>query len=674
MYNVTFINSTNWGNSGTGVISITNITSKPITDWKIVLKLENIDIQTLWNFNVVKNDSYFTITGKEYNKTIKAQETILSGFLYKGNTAFLVSSDDVNVKLINNVPLNLKSNNPPVVTPPVVTPPVVTPPVVTPPVVTPPVVTPPVVTPPVVNPPVVTPPVSSGFKYEVEIKSTENWGTGGNGSITIKNISNTVLNPWNFNITLENMNIKEIWNLDFSKINTTDLKISGKEWNKSLAIGATITSGFSYDGPKKYNVLTKDPNVKLILPAEEVIVPVAGPKTKKKIMGYLAQWDIYGRNYQIKDIPGDKLTHIMYAFCLPNPNQEDYDLLKKNYPFPPLPYYAPPKLAEGAFAIHDEYAFETQVSEFASLKKKYPHLKICVSMGGWSLSWNMSKIMKDKILRNIFITTSIDAIIKYDFDGFDLDWEFPGRQGVGYNYVDEVNDRINLEIFFKELRTELKRRIPNKYIEVSVATGCNPIVLEQYKNCAEYLDYMNLMSYDYYGSWGDGGHNSPLYDNPLQKATDNKFNAHDSVQIILKYFPPEKVALGIPFYGRGWSKLEKDPAKPNAPIIFGLNKGGPGVTKSVNTGGEPGLTCWKDLRDWVNKSPNIEVFDDVSKTNYCNNPSTGETWTYDNPKSVAIKSKYVNQYKLAGVMIWQLSDDVRDGRESLLDAVVNNLE
>jgi chitinase len=452
------------------------------------------------------------------------------------------------------------------------------------------------------------------------------------------------------------------------------MKFQGKDWNKSLNVGASISSGFSYDGPKKYTVSTKDTNVKLILPVEEVVTPVAGPKIKKKIIGYLAQWDIYGRNYHIKDIPGNKLTHIMYAFCLPNPSQEDYDLLKKNYPFPPLPYYAPPKLAEGAFAIHDEYAFNTQVEEFDALKKKYPHLKICISMGGWSLSWNMSKVMKDAVLRKRFITTSVDAIIKYNFDGFDLDWEYPGKQGVGYNSVDEINDKKNIELFFKELRTELNTRIPNKYIEISVATGCNPIVLEQYKDCSPLLDYINLMSYDYYGSWGDGGHNSALFDNPLQKATESKFNAHDSVQIMLKYFPAEKIGLGIPFYGRGWSKLEKDPSKPNAPIIFGLNKGSPGVTKSVNTGGEPGLTCWKDLRDWVNKSPNVETFDDISKTNYCTNPSTGETWSYDNPKSVSIKCKYVNENKLAGVMIWQLSDDVRDGRDSLLDTVVNNLE
>jgi chitinase len=279
--------------------------------------------------------------------------------------------------------------------------------------------------------------------------------------------------------------------------------------------------------------------------------------------------------------------------------------------------------------------------------------------------------MANANLRTTFVKTSVDALLKYNFDGFDLDWEYPGKQGAGYNIVDEVNDKKNLEIFLQEIRKEMDSRSPNKHLELSIATGANKLVLEQYKDCAKYLDYFNLMTYDFYGSWGDGGHLSGLYPNPLQEGAINGFDCDTAVKTTLKYFPKEKICLGVPFYARGWTSLRSE--KKNVPVIFGKSVGAPGVSYSTGKGGEPGLTCWKDLRDVVKNGKLVEVFDDVSKVPYAFNQTTGETWSYDNPKSMALKVKYVKDNDLAGVMIWQLSDDVRDGKDSLLDVIVNSL-
>jgi chitinase len=304
-----------------------------------------------------------------------------------------------------------------------------------------------------------------------------------------------------------------------------------------------------------------------------------------------------------------------------------------------------------------------------ALKQKYPHLKICISLGGWTLSWTMSKVMSTPSLRTQFIKSSVDAIIKYGFDGFDLDWEYPGKQGAGYNVVDEVNDKVNVATFFKELQKELQTRIPNKHIELSVASGANKKVIEQYKESIQYLDYFNLMTYDFYGSWGNGGHLSGLYQNPAQGNPEDGFNIDAAVTTSLTICPKEKLCIGVPFYARGWQSLQKDPNNPDAPIIFGVSTQGPGVTKSQNAGGEPGLTCWKDLRDFIGKNNNIEYFDEVAKVPYVHNSITGETWSYDNPKSIQYKMQYLKEKDLAGLIIWQLSDDVRDSKNSLLDAI-----
>ena len=542
--------------------------------------------------------------------------------------------------------------------------------------------------------------------YSVSIKSTESWGQSGNGLLSITNTSAKPIPAWTFKVALKNAVITACWDVDFLASGST-YTFKGKDWNKDLAPGQTLTSGFAYNGTATFTASTTDVNVKLVkatpvvpptpTPAPKPVVPTPVPQPtpvpptpqptpspvvpvtpstsplKKKVITYFCEWDLYQRAFQVADIPGDKLTHVMYAFSLPNPSQADVDILKANYPFPPLPYTAPPALAEASLAIHDAYAWSVQVPQFAQLKAKYPHLKIGLSVGGWTLSWTMSKVMADPVLRKTFITTSVDCIVKNGFDTFDLDWEYPGIQGQSYNIVDKVNDAKNLVTFLKELRVEINKRSPSKYIEISIAAGANPAVLEQYKELGPLLDSINLMTYDFYGSWGDCGHLSALYPNPQQGAgAINGFDCDSAVKHTLKYFKPEQICLGIPMYSRGWAKAQ---AQPNQPIIFGKSIGGPGVTRSENKGGEPGLTCIKDLYPLIKSKEYTEYFDEVARVPYCVKESTGEVWSYDNVQSVTEKVKYVCDNNLGGVMTWQLSDDVRNnGEGSLLNAIVGGLK
>ncbi len=389
----------------------------------------------------------------------------------------------------------------------------------------------------------------------------------------------------------------------------------------------------------------------------------------KKIIGYFAQWDLYDRNYSVSDIPAEKLTHLMYCFALPNPSRRDYDLLVSNKRTPPNPYTAPPRLPEGSLIVHDGWAFSQHVKGFKALKEKNPNLKICISVGGATLSWTLSKVLANPITRNTFVNSSVAFILKHGFDGFDLDWEYPGKKGVSYNHVDPQNDASNLVLFLKELREALNAQSPSKYIEVSIASGCTQPVIQEYRECVDLIDSFNVMTYDFYGGWGDGGHNAGLYANPLNKGAFLGFDCHNSIQRALAIFPRHKVCMGCAFYGRGWRKLVRDTTNPTAPIIFGISKSGEATTLSSGSGGEPGLSCWKELRDKVGKDGFERVYDDVACVPYLHKSSTGETWSYDDVESVSTKAQYVLDNNLGGIMIWQLSDDVRDGHESLLNTI-----
>ena len=68
---------------------------------------------------------------------------------------------------------------------------------------------------------------------------------------------------------------------------------------------------------------------------------------------------------------------------------------------------------------------------------------------------------------------------------------------------------------------------------------------------AEYLDYINVMTYDYHGTWEDiTGHNAPLYGGA------HGFGADDTIRAYLDAgVPAEMMNLGLAFYGRGWGDV-----------------------------------------------------------------------------------------------------------------------
>lgn len=352
---------------------------------------------------------------------------------------------------------------------------------------------------------------------------------------------------------------------------------------------------------------------------------------------------------------------------LPNPNQADYNLLASKYAFPPKPYH--PEIPEGTLVYDDEYAASLNIPALKQLKIKYPNLKILISIGGWTLSWTFSKVLADITLRTRLVTSATKFLVDNSLDGLDVDWEYPAKQGIGFNYVDTVNDAANLIKFLQELRQSFDKSSPNKHLEISAAIGTDPNVINTYKGTAQYFDFITSMTYDYAGSWGDGGHLAGLYNNP--KGNMNaQFNVDSAItNLINAGFPTSKIVLGLPLYARGWAKIVPiDPALP----IFGQSTGGPGVSYS-GAAGEPGLTSWKDLRDQINTNGLTRYYDPVAHAVFVHNKMTGETWTYDDPSTIKEKVQYMKNRGLAGIMMWELSDDTRDGKDSLIAAAVSVL-
>ena len=259
------------------------------------------------------------------------------------------------------------------------------------------------------------------------------------------------------------------------------------------------------------------------------------------------------------------------------------------------------------------------------LKYKDIGVKISLSIGGWGAD-GFSEAVSSKNSRKIFIDSIIDLIKKYDFDGSDLDWEYPS---VSFANISSSKDDISNFVF---LCKELKERFLefDKKIILSAAVPCSDKYYD-YKELNKLLDYVNIMSYDLSVSSDIAKHHCNLYAN---KEIHSYSSADEAVKQIMRYVPKEKIVIGIAFYGR-----------------YGEFKG-----KDFKLGDKldrPQLSSfsYKDIKEMISNGVEV-LWDDIAKAPYI--ISDGKFISFDNQESIKEKSQYVIKNGLGGLMFWQL--------------------
>ena len=358
-----------------------------------------------------------------------------------------------------------------------------------------------------------------------------------------------------------------------------------------------------------------------IAPLSCTIKPEEPPSSQKKIIvGYVPGFR--GALDQLS-IDANKLTHINYAFV----DVQDHMAWLTN--------------------------METDTVNFRilnRLKEVNPDLKILISIGGWTWSGNFSDAVLTADSRSTFAKTSADIVADYDLDGVDIDWEYPGQ--IGDNNVFRPEDKRNYTLMFKALRKELDKlsKITGKYYQLTTAVGSNSSYIEhtEMDKAVKYLDYVNLMTYDFFTSGDTAGHHSNLYP---PEDYERDASAQKSVRLFLDAgVPAEKLVLGVPFYGRSWIMVGADKHGINMPVKEGARGGG--------------YTYIKD--SLVNRKGFVRYWDENAKAPYLFNSETNQLVTYDDEESVKLKCEYVIDNHLAGMMFWQYASD---SSEYLLDAM-----
>lgn len=365
-------------------------------------------------------------------------------------------------------------------------------------------------------------------------------------------------------------------------------------------------------------------------------------------LGYFTNWGVYGRNYHVKNIvtsgSASKITHINYAFgnvtggrCTIGDSYADYDKA-----------YTADQSVDGVADTWDQ-PLRGNFNQLRKLKKAYPNIKVLWSFGGWTWSGGFGQAMQNP---TAFAQSCYDLVEDPRwadvFDGIDLDWEYPNACGLSCDSSGPAS--------FKNMMQAMRAKFGSSALVTAAVTADassgGKIDAADYAGAAQYMNWFNVMTYDFFGAFAAQGPTAPH--SPLTSYPGIPQAGFNSADAIAKYkakgVPANKLLLGIGFYGRGWT---------------GVTQSAPGGTATGAAPGtyEPGIEDYKVLK---NTCPANGT---VAGTAYAHCGSNW--WSYDTPATVTSKMSWAKNQGLGGAFFWDFTGDTANGE--LVSAINNGL-
>jgi chitinase len=349
------------------------------------------------------------------------------------------------------------------------------------------------------------------------------------------------------------------------------------------------------------------------------------PPRDFRVIAYVAGWSMPAT------IAPEKLTHINFAFA---------------------------RIDDGGRIVFEDPKFASALKSLLALKQRNRRLRVLVSVGGWEAD-GFSDAALTETSRKRFAESAVEFLRAHNLDGIDLDWEYPGQGVAGIKF--RAEDKQHFTLLLKTLREHLDaasdaedRSGRNRYLLTIASADREYFDHTEMDKLHVCLDWINVMGYDFFNSLTKTtGHHAGLYASasaaPRDRNADASINQHLAAGI-----PPDKLVLGVAFYGRGF---------------VGVNPANNGLNQPYER--YEGDHSYADLAEkLIDKDGFVRHWDDRARAPFLWNAATRAFITYDDPQSIRAKAAYVRERRLGGMMFWELSQD-RDGE--LLDVIVTSL-
>ncbi|XP_071150096.1 chitotriosidase-1-like [Mytilus edulis] len=327
---------------------------------------------------------------------------------------------------------------------------------------------------------------------------------------------------------------------------------------------------------------------------------------------------ISGRFY-IKDIDPFLCTHAVFAFAKVNTD----------------------KLRLERLQVDDDNGLQYseargKLYDFTNMKQTNPKLVTLLSIGGATSSEALHNVAETPERRKTFAKNCLIYLRDRNFDGFDIDWEYPGAFKDKFT---ELLKAMRLEFENDEaIRTKNKSRL---VLSIAGAAG-KPNIKESYNvtEIVKYVDFINVFAFDYFGSWSKvSGFTGSLF----SRLSDPTYSPELSQSWTIQYWmkkgaPPEKLVMGTTATALALTLKSSSNHNIGAPVI---NSTIVGPVRKMR-----GQLSYSELCDKRLSG----IWDDEQKYTYA---YSGNQWfAYNTKRSMIEKVKYAKAMGLGGIMFW----------------------
>lgn len=284
------------------------------------------------------------------------------------------------------------------------------------------------------------------------------------------------------------------------------------------------------------------------------------------------------------------------------------------------------------------------LSLLTALRGKNPKLQVLISVGGWMGGAGFSDAALTAESRTHFAQSAAAFVEKYNLDGLDVDWEYPGQAGAGNVFRPE--DKQDFTLFLDELRHQFDAagHRMHRHLLLTIAAGGAQdfLVHTEMDKVSRIVDQVNLMTYDFCEPDPSGTptcHHTALFTDPADPN-------HDSVDasvrdMISAGVPAEKIVIGAAFYGHAWTSV--------SPQNHGLYQ--PGKPAKDFRG------AYDNIRTLVDNRGYTRYWDAAAQAPWLYSETESTFISYDDPQSIGAKCAYVRKQQLGGIMFWSYFDD-----------------
>jgi chitinase len=263
-------------------------------------------------------------------------------------------------------------------------------------------------------------------------------------------------------------------------------------------------------------------------------------------------------------------------------------------------------------------------------------VKVLLSLGGWGWDRQFASIVSHPEAEERYVKSVLAVVNEFDYDGIDLDWEYPDTEA-------EVTGFERLVRRFRKQLDEIGAAKGRPMI-VTMAASANPGTLKWLGKdfLLETMDWINVMTYDFTGNWTSyAGHHSPLFASSKQPAGPKRSTAQAMEYLIKERgLPADRLAVGIPLYGRGFAVAEPYASTKNA-AKTGIPKGD-----------------YSNLHRLAHEKGWTRTWDNETKNPWLIGPDHKVVIGYDDAESVALKTEWAMKQGFRGVFFWQIGADL----------------